>query len=78
MSDKDLKAALDRAGVPAQTANAAVDANANARIAGLRAALAVLALISLLPFLFTGGIPAVQPGGGAGPNAPPTQAASAA
>ena len=33
-----------------------------ARIAGLRSALALLALVSLLAPLFTGGIPTVQPG----------------
>ena len=74
MSDKDLKKALDDAGVPPEAANAAVDENAQARIAGLRSALAVLALISLLALLFTRGIPTVQPGAEAKPNAPPGEA----
>ena len=49
-----------------------------ARIAGLRSALAVLALISLLALLFTRGIPTVQPGAEAKPNAPPIEAPVAA
>jgi MFS family permease len=71
VSDKDLQKALDDAGVPKETANAVVDENTEARIAGLRSALAVLALISLLALLFTRGIPTVQPGAEAKPNAPP-------
>ena len=78
ISDKDLKTALDKAGVPAETANAVVAENANARITGLRSALAVLAFISLLPLLFTRGLPTVQPGAEAKPNAPPTVATAAA
>ena len=78
VSDKQLKASLDKAHVPAKTANAVVDENAKARIAGLRSALAVLALISLLALLFTRALPTVQPGAEAKPNAPPTQATAAA
>ncbi len=78
VSDKQLKAALDKAGVPADTANAVVKENATARIAGLRSALAVLALISLLALLFTRGIPTLQPGTEAKPNAPPTSAPATA
>jgi len=77
-SDKDLQKALDDAGVPKDTANAVVDENAQARIAGLRSALAVLALISLFALLFTRGIPTVQPGTEAKPNAPPREAPVAA
>ena len=78
VSDKQLKAALDKAGVPADTANAVVKENATARIAGLRSALAVLALISLLALLFTRGIPTLQPGTEAKPSAPPTPAPATA
>ena len=78
MSDKDLQKALDDADVPPETANAVVDENAQARIAGLRSALAVLALISLLALLFTRGIPTVQPGAEAKPNAPPIETPVAA
>ena len=77
-SDKDLHKALDDAGVPKDTADAVVDENAEARIAGLRSALAVLALISLLALLFTRGIPTIQPGTEAKPNAPPRKAPVAA
>jgi MFS family permease len=77
-SDKDLQKALDDAGVPQDTAKAIVDENAQARIAGLRSALAVLALISLLALVFTRGIPTVQPGAEAKANAPPTEAPLAA
>jgi len=78
VSDKDLQKALDDAGVPKETADAVVDENAEARIAGLRSALAVLALINLLALLFTRGIPTVQPGAEAKPNAPPTDVSVAA
>ena len=78
VSDKDLQKALDDANVPPETAKAVVDENAEARIAGLRSALAVLALISLLALLFTRGIPTVQPGAEAKPNAPPIEAPVAA
>jgi hypothetical protein len=71
VSDKNLQKALDDAGIPKETANAAADENTEARIAGLRSALAVLALFSLLALLFTRGIPTVQPGAEAKPNAPP-------
>ena len=73
VSDKDLQKALDDANVPPEAANAVVDENAEARIAGLRSALALLALISLLALLFTRGLPTVQPGAEAKPNAPPTE-----
>lgn len=41
---------------------AALDANATARIDGLRAALAILALASLTALFFTQRIPETQPG----------------
>jgi len=56
-----------------QTAKAVVDENAEARIAGLRSALAVLALISLLALLVTRGLPTIQPGSEAKSNAPPIE-----
>jgi MFS family permease len=73
VSDKDLQKALDDAHVSNKTADAVVDENAEARIAGLRSALAVLALLSLLALLFTRGIPTIQPGAEAEPNAPPVE-----
>ena len=74
VSDKDLQKALDEANVPPETAAAAVDENEKARIAGLRSALALLALITLLAPLSTRGIPTVQPGAEAKQDAPPTEA----
>ncbi len=62
ISDADLKAALSDAHVPTKTADAVVDANAQARIDGLRAALSLLALLALVALVFTRGIPTVQPG----------------
>jgi MFS family permease len=62
VSDDDLQAALKEAGVPPATANAIEDENAQARIEGLRDAVAVLALIALVALVVTGGIPKVQPG----------------
>src|SRR5215212_1795637 len=73
VSDKDLQTALEKADVPKDTANAVVDENAQARITGLRSALALLALISLLALLFTRGLPTVQPGTAAQVNASPIE-----
>ena len=61
LSDKDLKAALDKAGVPPETATAIVDENANARINGLRASLSLLALVALIAVFFSRRIPTQQP-----------------
>lgn len=61
LSDKDLQISLDEAGVPAKTAEAIVDENASARINGLRAALALLAVIALIAVFASRGIPAQQP-----------------
>jgi MFS family permease len=77
VSDKDLQTALEKADVPKDTANAVVDENAEARITGLRSALALLALISLLALLFTRGLPTVQPGAAAKPNASPIESPAA-
>ena len=62
VSDKDLEAALDEAQVRPSVADAIVDENADARIDGLRAALAVLALFSVLAFVAARRLPKVQPG----------------
>jgi MFS family permease len=61
LSDKDLQAALDQAKVPPKTADAIVAENADARIAGLRSSLSLLALIALLALFTTRRIPARQP-----------------
>jgi len=70
-SDKDLKAALSKANVPTASANAIVNENEKARIDGLRAAAAILALLALLALPFTRGIPTVQPGAETKPRPPP-------
>jgi MFS family permease len=67
LSDADLRTALEEAGVPAATTDAIVAENEQARLAGLRAALAVLAIFALLGFVFATGIPTRQPAA-----APPT------
>ena len=64
ISDDDLEAALADADVPAATADAIVETNEESRIDGLRAAVAILALLALVALLFTRGIPTVQPGAG--------------
>jgi hypothetical protein len=61
VSDADLRAALDTAGVPKQQADAIVDDNATARLDALRSSLTVLALIALLAAFFTFRIPTEQP-----------------
>jgi MFS family permease len=61
VSDADLKNALDDAHVTPSVADAVVEENANARIDGLRAALAVLGLFSLIAFVAARRLPKVQP-----------------
>ncbi|GAA5018694.1 MFS transporter [Kitasatospora paranensis] len=67
LSDAQLQAALDDANVPSGTAQAALDANAAARLDGLRAALSVLAFAALIALFFTRRIPATQPRSAGGP-----------
>ncbi|MFC9858150.1 MULTISPECIES: MFS transporter [unclassified Streptomyces] len=62
LSDTQLRTALDDAGASAAVTDAALDANAEARLDGLRAALAILALSALLALFFTHRIPTTQPG----------------
>jgi MFS family permease len=62
ISDADLRAALQDAGVPDATADAIVAENEQSRLAGLRASLSVLAICALLAFVFATGIPTRQPG----------------
>jgi Na+/melibiose symporter-like transporter len=63
VSDSDLQTALDDAHVRPEVADAIVDENANARIAGLRAALAVLGLFALAAFVAARRLPTTQPTG---------------
>ncbi|WP_327363785.1 MULTISPECIES: MFS transporter [unclassified Streptomyces] len=62
LSDAQLTTALDEAGANSAVTQAALEANATARIDGLRAALAILALAALTALFFTQRIPATQPG----------------
>ncbi|MGH3037470.1 MAG: MFS transporter [Gaiellaceae bacterium] len=62
VSDADLEAALDEAGASSATTDAALAAYEDARIAGLRAALAILAAASLAALFFAQRIPSTQPG----------------
>jgi MFS family permease len=61
MSDKDLQAQLDKAGVPPKTADAIVAENQKARIDGLRSSLSLLAVIALIALFASRRIPARQP-----------------
>jgi hypothetical protein len=65
VSDADLEKALEDAGVKGDTAQAIVDTNADARLVGLRDALAVLAVIALAALFFGRTIPVRQPGSSA-------------
>jgi hypothetical protein len=62
ISDADLNAALDEAHVSSRAADDAVSAYQDARIAGLRSALAILALLTLVGLFFAQRIPTKQPG----------------
>ena len=62
VSDADLKTALDEAGASGRTTDEALEAYANARIDGLRSALAILALLTLIALFFAQRVPTVQPG----------------
>ncbi len=62
ISDADLQAALTEAGAGEEVAQAVLDENEQARLDGLRVALAVLALIALVGLFFSARIPTEQPG----------------
>jgi MFS family permease len=62
ISDADLEAALDEAQVGPETTDAALDAYADARLDGLRAALAILAVLAVVALFLAQRIPTVQPG----------------
>ena len=62
VSDAQLETALADANVDPAVATAVVDENTQSRLAGLRSALAVLALIALLAVCTCGGLPTRQPG----------------
>ncbi len=60
--DDELSSSLAEAGVTGATAEAIITENEEARLEGLRASLAVLALIALLALFVSKGIPVRQPG----------------
>ncbi len=62
VSDAQLETALAEADVDPAVATAIVDENTQSRVAGLRSALAVLALLALVAFFTSGGLPTRQPG----------------
>jgi EmrB/QacA subfamily drug resistance transporter len=62
VSDADLEAALDEAGVPRRVRDEALEAYADSRIDGLRNALAILALLVVVALFFAQRIPRTQPG----------------
>jgi EmrB/QacA subfamily drug resistance transporter len=57
VSDADLDAALEEANVGPETTEAALDAYGDARLAGLRSALAILAVLSILALFLAKSIP---------------------
>ena len=63
VSDAQLQKALQDAGVDPKTTQAVLDVNEQARVDGLRASLALLAIIGVIGLFFTKRIPTVQPGG---------------
>jgi MFS family permease len=62
VSDADLEAALDEAGIPRRVSDEALEAYADSRIDGLRNALAILALLVVVALFFAQRIPRTQPG----------------
>jgi MFS family permease len=62
ISDADLQAELKKAGASEKVTKAVLDENREARLAGLRTALAALALIALIALFFSTRIPTEQPG----------------
>jgi MFS family permease len=71
VSDAQLTDALNEAGVSPEVSTQIVDENEKARIAGLRAALAVLAVFAIIAMFFVGRIPEQQPGASAAAPAEP-------
>ncbi|MGW4685068.1 MFS transporter [Streptomyces sp. NPDC004244] len=62
LSDAQLESALEEAGTSPEVTRAAMDANTTARLDGLRAALAVLGVTTVLALFFTPRIPTRRPG----------------
>lgn len=69
LSDKQLDAALDRAGVPPDQAATIRTVNAEGRLTALRVAFGLTALLAAAGFLLTGRLPRRAPGSGPAPPA---------
>jgi MFS family permease len=70
ISDADLQPALQDAGVDQQTADAVLDSYGEARVDGLRTALALLAIFAVIALFFTRRVPDEQPVGAVATQAP--------
>ena len=68
VSDATLEEALDEAGARSSTTDAALEAYQDARIVGLRSALAILALMALIALFLAQLIPRTQPAAAAAPT----------
>jgi EmrB/QacA subfamily drug resistance transporter len=68
ISDAQLNEALDQAHLRSKTTDAALAAYQEARITGLRSALAILALMALIALFLAQRIPTVQPGARGSPD----------
>ena len=71
MSDKQLEAAAQEAGASSDVTQAALDANAEARLDGLRSGLVILILIAAVALFFVGRIPTRPPGSQQAPEPVP-------
>jgi EmrB/QacA subfamily drug resistance transporter len=63
LSDAQLTTALEDAGAPPEVTKAVVHENSEARVAGLRASLALLAILGVIALFFTRRLPDRQPTG---------------
>ena len=62
ISNAQVEASLTEAGVPATSRKRSLTRTRTSQIAGLRAALSMLAVLGVISLFFTGRIPKVQPG----------------
>ena len=78
LSDADLQKALTKAGASKQVTQAVLNENQQARLDGLRTALAALAFLALIALFFSARIPTRQPGSAqTRPSEPPPDVAGA-
>ena len=72
ISDADLEKAMEESGAPEEATQIAIDANEQARVDGLDAALGILALLATVALFFTRSIP-IKPVSGGAPETAPAQ-----